>query len=551
MAKKIQFTDEAKKTIFAWVEKVASTVKVTMGPKGRNVILERSYGTPIVTNDGVTVAKDIELEDKTENIWASLVKEAASKTNDAAGDGTTSTIVLVEAITREGLKHITSGINPFSLWRWLHKAVNAVVEAIRKASKPVANKAEIQQIATISAQDEEVGEIIANIMDEVGKDGVVTVEEWKSIWLEKDLVKGMQFDQWYLSPYFVTDPQRMEGVIENPAILITDKKISSVKDILHLLEGIASKGKREFVIIADDVDGEALTTLVLNKIRWVLNVIALKAPGFGDRKKEMLKDIAAVTWATLISEEVGITLESATIDMLGSAAKVVSSKDKTTIVDGKWSQQAIDARVEAIRNQIEKTTSTYDKEKLQERLARLAWWIAVIKVWAATEMEMKNKKYKIEDALNATKAAAEEGILPWWGTAFVKIAASLDSITTTDEDEKIGIAIIKQAIQYPIQQIANNAWYNGQEVVEKVRNEKDFAIWFNAKTGEYEDMVQAWIIDPAKVLRVSLENAVSAAAMILTTDAVITELPKKENHSHDHDHGGMGWMWGMGGMGMM
>ncbi len=548
MAKVIRFGDEAKNAVFAGVQKVADAVKVTMWPKGRNVILERSYGAPIVTNDGVTVAKDIELEDKTENIGAALVKEAATKTNDAAGDGTTTTVVLVEAIVREGLRYIRSGVNPFSLGKGLHKAVDAVVSSIQKAAKDVAKKEEIQQIATISAQDDSVGSLIAEIMDEVGKDGVVTVEEGKSIGLEKELVKGMQFDQWYLSAYFVTEPRRMEAIVENPAILITDKKLSSIKDILHLLEAIAAKGKREFVIIADDVEWEALTTLVLNKIRGVLNVIALKAPWFGDRKKEILKDIAAVTWATVISQELGITLESATVEMLGSASKVVASKDKTTIVGGKWDQKAIDERAEQLRGQIEKTSSEYDREKLAERLARLAGGVAVIKVGAATEMEMKNKKYKIEDALNATRAATEEGILPGGGTAFAKIALELEKLTLDDADEQIGVQIVREAIQYPVRQIANNAGYKGDWVVEQVKVEKDFNVGFDAKSGEFKDMVKAGIIDPAKVLRVSLQNAVSSAAMILTTDAVISDAPKKEEaHSHDAG-GGMGWMWGMGGM---
>ena len=549
MAKQIRFSDEAKNSIFAGVKKVADAVKVTMWPKGRNVILERSYGAPIVTNDGVTVAKEIELEDKIENIGASLVKEAATKTNDAAGDGTTTTVVLVEAIVKEGLRYIRSGVNPFSLGKGLHKAVDLVVSEIQKAAKDVAQKEEIQQIATISAQDEQVGELIAEIMDEVGKDGVVTVEEGKSIGLEKDLVKGMQFDQWYLSPYFVSDPQRMEASIENPAILITDKKISSVKDILHLLEALAAKGKREVVLIADDIEGEALTTLVLNKIRGVLNVLALKAPWFGDRKKELMKDIAAVTGATMISEEIGITLETATIDMLGSAAKVVSSKDKTTIVDGKGNQEDIDARAALIRGQIEKTTSDYDREKLQERLARIAGGVAVIKVGAATEMEMKNKKYKIEDALNATRAAVEEGILPGGGTAFVKISNKLAALQLEDADEQIGVQIVQEAITYPVRQIANNAGFKGDWVVEEVRANSDFNIGFDAKTGEFKNLVQAGIIDPAKVLRVGLQNAVSAAAMILTTDAVIADTPKKDDgHSHGGDMSGMWWMWGMGGM---
>lgn len=548
MAKDIRYADDAKNAIFSGVQKVADTVKVTMGPKWRNVILEKTYWAPVVTNDWVTVAKDIELENKAENIGASLVKEAAIKTNDAAGDGTTSTVVLVEAIVREWLRYIKSGVNPFSLGRWLHKAVNTVVEELEKAAKDVSNKEEIQQVATISAQDEQVGELIAEIMDEVGKDGVVTVEEGKSVGLEKDVVKGMQFDQGYLSSYFVSDPQRMEAIIENPAILITDKKISSIKDILQVLEDLAAKGKREILLIAEDIEGEALTTLVLNKIRGVLNVIAVKAPWFGDRKKELLKDIAAVTGTTVITDELWYKLEEVAPEMLGSASKVIANKDKTTIVGGKGEQEKIDARIALIRSQIEKSNSDYDKEKLQERLARLAWGVAIIKVGAATEMEMKNKKYKIEDALNATKAAAEEGILPGGGTAFVKTASVLNSLTLTDPDEQIGVSIIKEAILYPIRQIADNGWFKGDWVVEKVRENTEFNYWFDAKNGEFKDMVKAGIIDPAKVLRVSLENAVSAAAMILTTDAVITEAPKKDE---PHNHDMWGGMWWMGGMWMM
>jgi len=456
MAKHMQFNDDARNAVFAGMQKVADAVKVTMGPKGRNVILERSYGTPTVTNDGVTVAKEIELEDKAENIGAALVKEAAMKTNDAAGDGTTSTVILVEAIAKEGLRHIRSGVNPFSLGKGLHKAVNKVLEELQKKVKDVQGKEEINQIATISAQDDEVGALIAEVMAEVGQDGVVTVEEGRTMGLEKEIVKGMQFDQGYLSPYFVTDPARMEAIVEKPAILVTDKKISSIKDILHLLEAIAAKGKREFVIIADDIDAEALATLILNKMKGTINVVAVKAPGFGDRKKEILKDIAAVTGATLITEEVGIKLDSATDDMLGSSDKVVVTKDKTTIVGGNGQQAEIDTRVGLIRSAIDNTTSDYDKEKLLERLARLAGGVAVIRVGAATEMEMKNKKYKIEDALNATRAAVEEGVVAGGGTAFVKIAAVLDELKLDNEDEQIGVEIIREAIQYPVRQIASN-----------------------------------------------------------------------------------------------
>lgn len=539
MAKTISFNDDARNAIFAGMKKVADAVKVTMWPKGRNVILEKSYGAPTVTNDGVTVAKEIDLEHKEENIGAALVKEAAMKTNDAAGDGTTSTVILVEAIAQEWLRHIHSGVNPFSLTKWLHKAVAKVIEELASHVQQITNKEEIKQVATISAQDEEVWTLIAEIMDEVGKDGVITVEEGKAMWLEKEIVKGMQFDQWYLSAYFVTDQQRMEVSIEKPAILVTDKKISSIKDILHLLEGIAAKGKREFVIIAEDIDGEALATLVLNKMRGILNVVAVKAPGFGDRKKELMKDIAAVTWATLITEEVGLKLDSATVEMLWSADKVIVNKDKTTIVWGAWKQEDIEGRISAIRSAIEKSNSDYDREKLSERLARLAGGVAVIRVGAATEMEMKNKKYKIEDALNATKAAVEEGIVAGGGTAFVKISTMLENMKLERADEQIGVEIIMQAIQYPIRQIATNGWYNGEEVVSKVKTTQEFNYGFDAKEGEYKDLVAAGIIDPAKVLRVSLQNAVSAAAMVLTTDAVITDTSKKEDHEHT-PMGGMG-----------
>lgn len=537
MSKLIKYGDEGRREIFEGIKKVADAVRVTMGPKGRNVILEKSYGSPIVTNDGVTVAKEIELENKFENIGASLIKEAATKTNDAAGDGTTTTVVLTEAFCEEGLRYIRSGVNPFALGRGLHKAVNHLVSELEKKSKNLSNKDEIKQVATISAQDEEVGSLIADIMEEVGQDGVVTVEEGKSIGLTKDIVKGMQFDQGYASPYFVSDSARMEAILENPAILITDKKITSLKDIIQVLEGIAAKGKREVVIIADDIEGEALASLVLNKLRGMLNVLAIKAPGFGDRKKEMLKDLAAVTGATVISEELGYKLEEATPDMLGKADKIIATKDKTTIVGGNGKQEQIDERVEQIRYQISQSTSDYDKEKLAERLARLAGGVAVIKVGAATEMEMKNKKYKIEDALNATRAAIEEGIVPGGGTVLVKLSQTLETLKLDDSDEMIGIEIVKNALQYPIKQIANNAGYKGDRVVEKVKELKSFDEGFDAKTGEFKNLTTSGIIDPSKVIRVALQNAVSAAAMFLTTDAIIVDAPKKSDPA---PAGGMG-----------
>lgn len=544
MAKTIHYSDEARKHMFHGIEMVANAVKVTMGPKGRNVILEKSYGAPTVTNDGVTVAKEIELEDKAHNIGASMIKEAAEKTNKEAGDGTTTTVVLSHAMAKEGLRYIRSGVNPFALGRWLHKAVAKLIEDLKAKAKPIKNKEEIKQVATISAQDEEVGSLIAEVMEEIGNEGTITVEEGKSLGLTKEIKTGMQFDQGYLSPYFVSDSQRMEAVIEKPYILVTDKKISSLKDILQLLEGVAMSGKKDMVIIAEDVEGEALASLVLNKIRGMLNVLAIKAPGFGDRKKEMLKDIATVTGATLITEELGLKLKDATIEMLGKADKVISTKDNTVIVDGKGDQEAIQERADTIRAQLANTTSEYDKEKLAERLAKLVGGVAVIKVGAATEMEMKNKKYKIEDALNATRAAVQEGIVAGWGVALLKVAKALDTLKFDDEDENLAIEIVKNAIQYPVIQIANNAGYKGDRVVEKIKEEKDFNHGFDAKTGEFKDLVKGGIIDPAKVIRVALENAVSTAAMFLTTDAVIVDTPKKEE-PHMHAPAGMWWMGGM------
>ena len=549
MAKQIKYGDEARKEIFSWMEMVADAVKVTMWPKWRNVILERSFGGPVVTNDGVTVAKEIDLEWKTENIWASMIKEAAEKTNKEAWDWTTTTVVLAEAMSKEGLRYIRSWVNPFSLGKWLHKAVDRLVEEIEKKARKIwDSKEKIRQVATISAQDEEVGNLIADVFEEIGKDWTITVEEWKSLGLTKEIKTGMQFDQWYSSPYFVTDTQRMEAVIEKPYILVTDKKISSIKEILQVLEAIASTGKKDIVIIADDVDWEALASLVLNRIRWMLNVLTVKAPGFGDRKKEMLRDIATVTWATLITEELWIKLEDATIDMLGKADKVISTKDNTVIVDGKWDQAKINERADQIKAQIGMTTSDYDKEKLVERLAKLVGWVAVIQVWAATEMEMKNKKYKIEDALNATRAAIEEGIVAWGGSVLLQLSKVLEDFKLEDADEQVAVNIVRDAIQYPVKQIANNAWFKWDWVVEKVKESEDINYGFDAREGTFKDLFEAWIIDPAKVLRVALENAVSTAAMFLTTETVVVDAPEKEHH---HDHAADAWMWGMWGMGWM
>lgn len=545
MTKLISYGDEARKNIFAGIEIVADAVKVTMWPKWRNVMLEKSYGGPTITNDGVTVAKEIELEDKYQNIWASIVKEAAEKTNKEAGDGTTSTVVLTHAMAKEWLRYIRSGVNPFALGRGLHKTVEKLKEELKNNSKVLKTKEEIKQVATISAQDEEVGNLIAEVFEDVWESGTITVEEWKTLWLDKELKKWMQFDQWYASPYFVSDSQRMEAIVEKPAILITDKKISSLKDIIGVLEALAASGKKDIVIVAEDIEWEALASLVLNKMRGMLNVLAVKAPGFGDRKKEILQDIAVVTGWTVITEELWLKLEEATLDMLGKAEKIISTKDSTVIVDWKWEETVINERANQIKVQIWVTTSDYDKEKLQERLAKLVWWVAVIKVGAATEMEMKNKKYKIEDALNATRAAVEEGIVVWWGTSFVKLSKVLDELKFEDEEESIAIEIVKNAILYPVIQIANNAWYKGDWVVEKVKESDNFNYGFDAKTWEFKDLFASGIIDPAKVLRVCLENAVSTAAMFLTTDAVIVDAPKDNVVSSAPD---MWWMWGMWGM---
>lgn len=546
MKKDIHYADDARKQLLKWVETVANVVKVTMWPKGRNVILDKWFGAPTVTNDGVSVAKEIELEDKVENVWAEMVKEAAEKTNKEAWDGTTSTVVLAHAIAKEGLRYIDSGINPFALGRGLHKAVDKLVEDIQDTAQQIGDsKEQIKQVATISAQDEEVGDLIADVFEEIGKDGTITVEEGNTLGLSKEIKTGMQFDQWYLSPYFVSDSQRMECVIDKPYVLVTDKKIWSMKEIIQLLESMAATGKKDMLLIAEDVEWEALASLILNKIRWMLNVVAVKAPGFGDRKKEILKDIATVTGATLITDQLGIKLEDATIDMLGKADKVIVNKDETIIVDGKWDTDEINDRANQIRAQIWITKSDYDKEKLAERLAKLVGWVAVIKVWAATEMEMKNKKFKIEDALNATRAAIEEGIVAGWGSVLVQLSKTLGDVKLEDQEEQVAVEIIQQAIQYPLKQIADNAGFKWDWVVEKIKESKDMDFGFDARTGEFTNLKKAGIIDPAKVIRVSLENAVSTAAMLLTTEAVVVDKPEdKCSCNHGAADAGMGgWMW--------
>ena len=549
MAKHIKYADEARKEIFSLMQMVADAVKVTMGPKWRNVILEKSYWWPTVTNDGVTVAKDIELEDKSENIGASMLKEAAEKTNKEAGDWTTTTVVLAEAMAREGLRYIRSGVNPFSLGKGLHRAIEKLVSEIKgKAQQIWDSKEKIKQVATISAQDEEVGNLIADVFEEIGKDGTITVEEWQSLGLTKEIKTWMQFDQWYSSPYLITDTQRMEAVIEKPYILLTDKKISSIKEILQILEAVAATGKKDFVIIAEDIEWEALASLVLNKIRWMLNILTVKAPWFGDRKKEILQDIAVVTWATVITEELWLKLEDATIEMLGRADKVIATKDTTVIVDWKGDQSEIDERANQIKAQIGTTNSEYDREKLAERLAKLVWGVAVIQVGAATEMEMKNKKYKIEDALNATRAAIEEGIVAGGGSVLLQLSKTLEEFKLEDPDQQVAVDIVREAIQYPVKQIANNAGFKGDWVVEKIKESDDFNYGFDAKEWEFKNLFEAGIIDPAKVLRVALQNAVSTAAMFLTTECVIVDAPKPESCASCNQwwaNAGMGWMWGM------
>ena len=530
-------------------DKLANAVKVTLGPKGRNVVLEKGYGSPIITNDGVTIAKDIELEDKAENLGAQIVKEASEKTNDMAGDGTTTACVLAQALITEGLKNVTAGANPLAVKRGIDKGVKTVVEHLKTMSKEISvtKKEEMAQVATISAESAELGNLIAEIMAEVGKDGVVTIEESKSFGIQKEVVKGLQFDRGYVSPYMITDAERMEAVLEDPYILITSRKITSLPEILPILEKVVQTGKKELVIIADDLEGDALATLVVNKLRGIFNALAIKAPGFGDRKKEMLQDIAIVTGAQVISDELGMKLENVELKQLGRARRVVSTKEKTIIVEGKGERDQIDARIKQIKNEINLTESDFDKEKLQERLAKLAGGVAVIKVGAATEIEQKARQHKTEDALAATRAAVEEGIVPGGGVALLKCIAALNKVDC-DGDEKTGINILKRALEEPIRQIAQNAGVEGAVVIEKIK-ESQGNYGFNAAKMVYEDMMAAGVVDPTKVVRSTIENAASAASMFLTTEAMIVDEPKKDNCS-SHNLGMGGGMPGMGGMGM-
>jgi len=532
MAKQIIYSEDARKKLKAGVDKLANAVKVTLGPKGRNVVLDEGFGSPTITNDGVTIAKKIELQDKIENIGAEIVKEVASKANDMAGDGTTTATVLAQAIIGEGLKNVTAGANPLALKKGIEKAKERVVSYLKQISKQVSSKEEMAQVATISAEDTELGTLVAEVMAEVGKDGVVTVEESQTLGMEKEIVKGLKFDRGFVSPYMVTNPERMEAALEDPYILICDKKISSIQDILPMLETVAKTGKKDLVIIADDIEGDALATLVVNKLRGILAVLAVKAPGFGDRKKEMLEDIAVVTGAQVISEELGLKLDHIELGQLGSARRVVATKDDTIIVEGKGSKENIDARIKQIKAALGQTTSEFDKEKLQERLAKLAGGVAVIKVGATTEVEQKSKQHKTEDAVSATKAAAEEGIVPGGGVALLRAAKELENAEKeiTDPEERIGLKILKRAIEEPIRQIAQNAGRDGSVVAAEVaKGEGGYG--YNAATDTFEDLVKAGVVDPTKVVRIALESAVSAAAMLLTTETIVADLPEKEEKS--------------------
>jgi chaperonin GroEL len=547
MAKELRFGQEARNSILRGVNILADAVKVTLGPKGRNVILEKSFGSPIVTKDGVTVAKEIDLEDKFENMGAQMVKEVASKTSDTAGDGTTTATVLAQAIYREGSRVVAAGANPMDVKRGIDLAVEEVVKELKKLSKPTKDQKEISQVGKISANnDETIGNIIAEAMNKVGKEGVITVEEAKGMETTLDVVEGMQFDRGYLSPYFVTDPEKMEAVLENVYILLNEKKISNMKDMLPILEQIAKMGK-PLLILSEDVEGEALATLVVNKLRGTLKCCAVKAPGFGDRRKSMLEDIAVLTGGKVISEDLGIKLENIKLNDLGQAKRIVIDKDNTTIVDGVGDKKDIEARVKQIRAQIEETTSDYDREKLQERLAKIIGGVAVINVGAATETEMKEKKARVEDALNATRAAVEEGIVPGGGVAYLRCVPALDKMKL-EGDRKIGVDLVKRALEEPIRQIANNAGQEGSVVTEKVKNEKG-SFGFDAAQDEYTDLIKAGIIDPTKVVRLALQNAASVASLMITTEAIVADKPeKKAPYPQMPPGGGMGGMGGMGDM---
>jgi chaperonin GroEL len=543
MAKDIISSEEARKRLKAGVDKLANTVKTTLGPKGRNVVLGRSYGGPLITNDGVTIAKEIELEDAFENMGAQIVKEVASKTNDQAGDGTTTATVLAQAIIEEGIKNVAAGANPMAIRHGIEKAAQAVAQELTKIAKPVKESAEIANVAAISAADPEVGTLIAEVMKVIGEDGIVTVEEGQTLGLDKEVVEGMQFDNGYVSPYMVSDTTRMEAVVENAPILITDKKISSVQELLPLLEKLAGEGKKDLVIIAEDLDGEALTTLVLNKLRGTFNAVAIKAPAFGDRRKEMLEDIAILTGGQVIAEEIGLKLEDATVEMLGEARKVIASKDNTTIVDGKGDKKAVKSRVTQMKAQLSELSSEYEIEKLAERIAKLESGVAVIKVGAATEVELKEKKARIEDAVHSTKAAVAEGIVPGGGAALIKASKVLDKLELEDE-QQIGVVIVQKSLEAPIRQIASNAGITDIAVILETIRKGDKNLGWDFAKNQKTDMLKAGIIDPVKVTKSALLNASSAASMLLTTEAAVVDLPSKDAPAG----GGMPDMSGMGGM---
>ncbi|HEY49240.1 MAG TPA: chaperonin GroEL [Dehalococcoidia bacterium] len=540
MAKQISYDEEARRSLKKGIDALAEAVKITLGPKGRNVVLDKKWGPPTITNDGVTIAKEIELEDPFENIGAQLIKEVATKTNDIAGDGTTTAVVLAQAMLHEGMKNVAAGANPMAIKRGIEKAVKVALDEIKKLSTPVAGKEQISQVAAISAADKEIGDLIADVMEKVGKDGVITVEESKGLKFETEYVEGMQFDRGYISAYFITNADRMETVLEDPYILITDKKISAVSDILPLLEKLLQVTKT-LVVISEDVDGEALATLVVNKLRGTINCLAVKAPGFGDRRKAMLEDIAILTGGTVISEDVGRKIDSATIEDLGRARKVTANKDDTTIIEGKGSDEVIQGRIKQIKAQIDETTSDFDREKLQERLARLAGGVAVIKVGAATEVELKEKKHRVEDALSATRAAVEEGIVPGGGVALVNIISALEKLKLSG-DEATGVNIVKHSLEEPLRQIAANAGKEGSVAVDYVKKAKK-GIGYDAEKDEYGNMVERGIIDPAKVTRAGLENAASIAAMVLTTESLVTDIPEKEKMPAMPPGGGMEGMY--------
>ena len=538
MAKQIKFDEQARRKLKAGVDKLANAVKITLGPKGRNVVLEKGFGAPVITNDGVTIAKEIELEDKVENIGAEIIKEVASKTNDVAGDGTTTATLLAQVLVSEGLRNVTAGANPLALKRGIEKGTYEVVEFLKKLSRPVTDREEIEHVATNSAQDQTVGKLIAEVMDVVGKDGVVTVEESQTFGLSKEVVEGMQFDRGYISPYMITDAERMEAVFEDPYILITDQKISSLNSILPLLEKLAQTGKKEIIIIAEDVEGEALATLVVNRLRGTFNSLAVKAPGFGDRRKEMLEDIATLTGGKVISEEVGLKLENAELNMLGEAHRVVATKEHTTVVGGKGKKSEIEKRVSQIKVQLERYDSDFDKDKLKERLGKLSSGVAIIKVGAATEVEQKEKQHRIEDALSATRAAVEEGVVPGGGVALLRALSALDELHLKG-DEAVGLNILRRALEEPLRQIAINAGKEGSVVAEEVKKRKG-AEGYNAEKDVYEDLVKVGLVDPTKVTRSALQNAVSGAGMLLTTEVVVADLPeKKESAMPPPGMGGM------------